>query len=271
MSTSFLEAAERRASTAAANIGRVPLSAANWREVYIDPARAGLSASTAESVCMGNSLLLLDSLASASECQALLEEAAASADDAFEAQTRPSAKYGATPPARVRMELVDHFDEHTIALCDLLLRRAVSRLGKELPSVVERQLGLGLGEGFASMRPGIGSMLGFSDGEPAINVYRAGGLFKPHEDKQSLTVLVPLSDALNGAFVGGGTAFWTTEQRSTASTTPPGSVVHAPAGTAIVFTGTVTHAALATLSGERTILVASFSSLSHGIVGAHVT
>jgi hypothetical protein len=48
----------------------------------------------------------------------------------------------------------------------------------------------------------------FSPGEPAVNVYTAGGQFSPHYDQEALTMLVPLS-ALD-THTGGGTAFWAT-------------------------------------------------------------
>ena len=35
--------------------------------------------------------------------------------------------------------------------------------------------------------------LAWSPGEPAVNVYSKGGEFKPHEDEQTLTVLMPLT------------------------------------------------------------------------------
>ena len=48
--------------------------------------------------------------------------------------------------------------------------------------------------------------LAFTPGEPACNVYTSGGQFTPHEDGQSLTVILVLSD--RDTFVGGGTRFW---------------------------------------------------------------
>ena len=46
----------------------------------------------------------------------------------------------------------------------------------------------------------------WSEGEPAVNVYNAGGMFTPHEDAQSLTCLLNVSASC--AYEGGGTAFW---------------------------------------------------------------
>lgn len=102
----------------------------------------------------------------------------------------------------------------------------------------------------------------------------ARGRFKPHRDEEALTVLVPLTDP--GAFQGGGTCFWSVERakqrlaaafstgrESGGGTTVPGDfVLLPPAGSALVFAGCVTHAAVAVTSGERCILVASFSPAS---------
>ena len=105
-----------------------------------------------------------------------------------------------------------------------------------------------------------------SPGEPALNVYRNGGRFKPHCDLQSLTILVALSDPAQD-FEGGGTAFWSIEDRGFYRQTTqeceiqsdPTIALRCPVGTALMFTGSVTHAGQPVTSGERTVLVASFS------------
>ena len=104
-----------------------------------------------------------------------------------------------------------------------------------------------------------------SEGEPAVNVYTEGGRFKPHRDKQNLTIIVPLSDKV--AFTGGGTAFWSlTDCGSKISVVEdvvpvnePTFVLTPPAGTALLWTGCVTHAGQPVVIGERCVLVASFS------------
>ena len=105
------------------------------------------------------------------------------------------------------------------------------------------------------------SRLAFAPLEPAVNVYWAGGAFKRHEDKQSLTVLVPLSDG----YEGGGTGFWTREQ--TGASREPAFVLRPSPGTALVWGGQVKHAGIPVISGERWVFVASFSPASEGAVG----
>ena len=110
-----------------------------------------------------------------------------------------------------------------------------------------------------------------------MNVYTKGGRFKPHRDKQTLTIIVPLVDS-GVAFTGGGTAFWSLEDcGSTVSwlsflkkilfnvdgniipEKQPTMVLTPPAGTALFWTGQVTHAGQPVVDGERCVLVASFS------------
>jgi hypothetical protein len=138
----------------------------------------------------------------------------------------------------------------------------------------------------------------FSPGEPAVNIYSVGGEFRPHTDKQHISLLVPLSP--EGAFEGGGTAFWNASHLPPRRDAGAGSAVHdddddnhdsrgdwagndqsvigdesppseserwlphdfllrPQAGTLIVFGGHVTHSALPVLRGTRHIFVASFS------------
>ena len=62
--------------------------------------------------------------------------------------------------------------------------------------------------------------LEWSEGEPAINVYRRDGRFSPHTDHLALTVLVPLS-CPEGGFDGGGTGFWARDKVLSDSRTYP--------------------------------------------------
>jgi hypothetical protein len=67
---------------------------------------------------------------------------------------------------------------------------------------------------------------------------------------QSLTILIPLSDP--EAFGGGGTAFWAAADcvGGGVGSSPPALVLAPPAGTAILFGGSVTHAGQPTTAGE---------------------
>ena len=144
-------------------------------------------------------------------------------------------------------------------LCDCLLVRAAARLSEVFPTLVLKLFGDALGTTVAR-----NPRLAFSPQEPAINVYEFGGRFRPHKDDEGLTVLLPLTGS--DAFAGGGTAFWSIDDLDpvrpcTPTSAQPTLVLLPPAGTALIFTGVVTHAAAVVTSGERTVLVASFSPL----------
>ena len=97
----------------------------------------------------------------------------------------------------------------------------------------------------------------FSSREPAINIYTKKGHFRPHEDGQKLTVLIPLSSG--DEFTGGGTAFWPQDSRG--HRIEPASLELRPnCGTPILFVGHVTHSGLPVKDGERVVFVASFSA-----------
>jgi hypothetical protein len=191
-------------------------------------------------------------------------------------------------------------------LCDQLLMRALCLLQAELPELIERLFGPCLASDARSatgvkqgVKQGSGmfvglcssaerqcaggggdeggdcsgplplnfSRLAFAPLEPAVNIYWAGGAFKRHEDKQSLTLLVPLSDG----YEGGGTGFWTRER--TGASHEPAFVLRPSPGTALVWGGQVKHAGIPVISGERWVFVASFSPASdnplasEGVVG----
>ena len=84
--------------------------------------------------------------------------------------------------------------------------------------------------------------------------------FQPHEDLQTLTLLVPLCGP--ATYGGGGTAFWSEAARGAARDCagPPALVLRPPAGSALLFVGSVTHAGLPVSAGTRQVYVASFSS-----------
>jgi len=97
--------------------------------------------------------------------------------------------------------------------------------------------------------------------------YTSGGCFTPHEDDQSITLLLNLSQ--RAAYTGGGTAFWSLEDGGGPGKGPtlpesqlPSHLIAPAVGTALIFGGQVTHAARPVLTGERIVFVASFSPVS---------
>ena len=97
--------------------------------------------------------------------------------------------------------------------------------------------------------------LQYASREPAINIYRApGGAFDAHQDDETLTALICLSVPEHD-FQGGGTVFWEPKCSSSAA---PVVMIRPPAGTVMLFGGTVTHAACAVTAGCRVMAVSSF-------------
>lgn len=101
--------------------------------------------------------------------------------------------------------------------------------------------------------------------EPKVNVYSEGGYFTQHGDGMELTILVVLTDE----FEGGGTAFFrdldlshddleVANMSNISHSLQPESIARPPAGTAMIWGGTLQHMALPVTKGTRTVYVGSF-------------
>ena len=172
---------------------RVPSHSAGCHELYLNSEQAARCMDAAGSISLGTSILRIDALAADAECALLLKEAEA----AVEIRSRVRACAGAFSHRQPRFRmpvvnfLVSKSPGHT--LCDAILRRALVRILEAVPGLVAQQLGEAAESSFHNI---IGNRaLQFSEGEPAVNVYYAGGEFSPHEDKQRLTVLLALKSA----------------------------------------------------------------------------
>ena len=222
---------------------REPLSAADsvWSEVFLNVELAG-SRPISESLIAGHSILLLPALASSTECTSLLSEALAT-----------SAEESAVH-SLLRIPIKEKLGAEGVALTDLLLLRQIALLQRHLPQLTASLFDA---EGHGSCLTSTcvhNTELVFSPGEPAVNVYNQTGCFTPHEDKQSLTILVNISPLSH--YSGGGTAFWSLMDAGLAGSLAlegcePSFVYRPPAGGAVVFSGHVTHAGQpVTLGGE---------------------
>ena len=149
-----------------------------------------------------------------------------------------------------------------VSLCDmcadargiserLLQERVLPALRAELPALSTAVLGMA-----ETAAPGAGQVkleLEYASDEPSVNVYTPGGAFEAHEDGYALTVIVLLSE--DGAFAGGGTAFWPGD----GSAADARVHVSPPAGAALMFDGDLKHAGAPVVSGTRHLYVASFN------------
>jgi hypothetical protein len=193
---------------------------------------------------LGHAVYTLPSFASPSECDALVAEAAELLKSYKASDERNWL------PNRSRLPLTSHHK-------GMLLRRLLAFIEAELPELAVAAFGQATG--LADMA------IYFAIGEPAVNIYTTGGEFKPHTDKEDLTMILPLSPP--GAFEGGGTAFWRdghtpAEMDGNADESEwllPDHVVNGAMGTGVVFSGQVTHAGLPVTSGTRHLFVMSFS------------
>jgi len=128
----------------------------------------------------------------------------------------------------------------------ILRDRVLSFLEQALPSAAQKLFGQSAG--LADMS------FSFSQYEPAVNRYTAGGMFDAHVDGYSVTVNVLLSEPT--AFEGGGTAFW---EQDCPEGHAPKIVLHPPQGSAVIFNGALFHEGRAVTSGTRHLYVASFN------------
>ena len=213
-------------------------AAGGFREIKLNKIRP-LSPALADSV------LMLPAMVTADECAHLAAAADRWCVDQVGKTVLPDYHQR---PGLTRVEChVDglNLDGKAHALAMIILSRALWNLEALRPNDALR---------IFNQRASLGDMMfAFSGHEPAINRYTAGGRFDAHEDKHMLTVLVPLSP--NDAFEGGGTGFWSEELSRRGE---PSLVLRPEPGTALFWTGQITHAGLPVLSGTRHVFVCSF-------------
>ena len=154
---------------------REPASCGCWREAFIHSDKAQALDTAAESVASGHSVLLLDALATAAECDKILRHSSEAAEVQREA-CDPGCRVN---PGRVRMPVVSTPAlEPARDICEMLLLRALEVVEFQLPQL-HTTLFSDLGHSTECMN---NPRFTFSDSEPAINVYRAGGHFERHQD-----------------------------------------------------------------------------------------
>ena len=137
-----------------------------WREIFVNKFEASETRQVSEALLQGDSLVLMDGIASDAECEALRVEATMSA-----AAERVDAA------GRVRMRADRMLGLTGVALCDAIFHRVIRRFGEE------PQLHQIVSNTFAKCRLDrsffANPKLAFTGGEPAINVYRREGHFRP--------------------------------------------------------------------------------------------
>ena len=231
-----------------------------WHEEALFSAAASSSVDGLTDALMQNrSVIAVAAFASAAECAMLLAAGSAAESAGLH---NPLTSDG----TRLRIEIMGRklsrgerlqpLDEATRALAETLIHRSIAFVQAELPALSEA---LGLSGCTGATR------LSYSQGEPAINVYYGpGGDFKPHQDQQALTLLIPLSTGSTD-FEGGGTSFWPPEAQlpeARSGKVPPAAMLRPDAGTALLWGGTFIHAGAEVTSGRRVVFVASFTPVA---------
>ena len=252
-----------------------------WSEVQLSPSvprKGQLGAAVAE----GRSVLVVPDVASPELCAELLELGMRAADDqqaSIWARTaaRVSEFTSNNPSSKGRVRVpIGSLPPQKSRLFDSLLRRVFSIVDDEMPSVAALFANACYLEGdrapTTALDEAAGSVslsdlhasdgLEFSSREPAINLYRSRGAeFHAHTDRQTLTVLIPLTPP--DSYEGGGTGFWSPDDeevpRYGQPTSTPAVVLRPPPGSALLYGGRVTHAGMPMETGCRVIFLASFS------------
>ena len=234
----------------------------SWSEVFVSADKASCTGNAQEALVQGFSIILLHDVADAAEIDALHSAASGWARcrraEMGESAHRHDRDHIDAHPESLKTPIASVLDMDGVTRCDVLLVRTLARVQQIAPSLLQTLFGTNCLSDETVVR---NRKLNFTPNEPAISVYTAGGYFRPHIDGEKLTVLVPLSSG--HAFSGGGTAFWSIaaarEIERTGADLPPTLVVKPPAGTAMLWAGDVVHAGQSVSSGERIVLVASFS------------
>mmetsp|Transcript_48836 Transcript_48836/g.110824 ORF Transcript_48836/g.110824 Transcript_48836/m.110824 type:complete len:291 (+) Transcript_48836:260-1132(+) len=227
-----------------------------------------------ETLVQGESVILIPSVATISECRDLVSICSQEAARYWESQAAkslplerlvrmPSRAAGARSSGEGSYQTLLPVAADEIA--EQILKRAMAFIDERLPSLKVKLFGAGspsLCDLYSS------GALEFSQREPAVNVYAPGGEFPAHKDHRALTVLIPISSSDD--FVGGGTGFGVESvedvMRGTSLFWQPSTVLRPAAGTALLFSGDVQHCGVPIEAGERVVLVASFSpSGSRGV------
>lgn len=224
-----------------------------------EPEAADLRSQTA-ALRSGDAVLCVPNAVKKEEIASLVDASIAAAESQRDART-------CFLPARVRLHVPVDLPSDAIAVCDDILRRMLALLDSELPSIASSMF-----DSNSLLQLFDDGDLEYSAREPAVNVYNEKGLFTPHKDHHALTVLIPLTSPDDGSFEGGsfeggGTGYWTPEdyrrdQRSTSrgGALHPTVLLRQEAGTAMLFSGDVTHCGMPVKSGTRLVFVASFST-----------
>ena len=235
----------------------------SWEEFNIKTGQSMPETNRYETFLEGDSVILLEKMVSHVESTAIKEAATAIASRgrrkrldagmADESLVRIPALASAERASNSNTPCAEPFESDIDGILNGMLARVCELLDSEHRPMIDNLFG----EGSSLHTLFHSGELAFSSREPAVNVYTKGGSFRPHQDGQKLTVLIPLSSI--NEFEGGGTAFWSSDSRGH-RVEGASFELRPDCGTVILFVGHVTHAGVAVEDGDRIVFVASFSA-----------
>ena len=192
-----------------------------------------------------NSYILLPNILSKSECLYLSNECDRMISEGYTrdtyAENKEMLRLRDVPLRRITIE---DMEQQATSLSNTLLKeRVLPTLKSNYPDIFES----------LNLKDFQDNEWEWASDEPAVNRYKTGGRFLPHEDGYSLTCIILLSDD----FTGGGTSFYPNGDPKDENT--PGILVEPLVGTALLFDGDITHAGNCLKSGTRHLYVGSFN------------
>lgn len=243
------------------------------------------SSSLGLSLGQGKAVVEIPNMASEAECNILLEAALLACERRNDSSAAGRSRFSVSDPTAFDSSIV-------VTLCDEILLRVLDHVDEYIHSIytdlfvppmdvhkpeekwlknqpLNAQLEeVSVAPSFEILRDtsdGLRDLymrgeLEWSEGEPAINIYQAGGGFGSHKDHLALTVLIPLTGS--DCFGGGGTGFWAGNRKvdENQRDTSPTKILKPQPGSALIFGGDVTHAGMPVSEGIRSVFVCSFST-----------
>ena len=275
---------------------RVEASGPGWHEHFVDTKRAATTATMGLAVSLSLSYVVISNFATIEERCALIDSAADKKEEDDAASTMDSSGGSGSNHILFASSANTNCDRYSVkTLLNQAAKTASSALLDRLLGFLDGSSGdnitadhdpdfipLGGGSNMSTLAMEVfGSCTdlrsmdavwydepdenGQLHPEPKVNVYSEGGYFNQHEDGMEMTILVVLSDE----FEGGGTAFYRNldlshsdldlrNQTNASHSFPAESIALPPAGSAMIWGGTLQHMALPVTKGTRAIYVGSF-------------
>lgn len=242
---------------------RLEASGVGWQEKFVNKNQAGLSDDVASAVTDSLSYVTIPNFGTTFELCALQESALQVAGDGYDQPHILAASDVNVNCTRYSVQSV--LDDPAKAAHNTLLTRLLDFLeqDEELYKIFARSNLSDTSHNTAHWYSEPDEH-GNECPEPKVNIYGKGGYFKEHTDGMQLTLLVVLNDS----YTGGGTGFFSEEAAERLwgegrRSDGPDCVARPPAGTAMIWGGSLWHMALPVTTGMRAVYVGSFDLIEN--------